>query len=300
MPNEHELIKLNHFQEEALIGSMLGDGHLSLNGKNALYRVLRSSKDDDYLSYESNIFINLLAPSFKNLIKYSSYFDKRTNKKYDSCYFATQSNPVFTEYHNAWYKITDDKYNKTLPNNLNLSSVSIAHWLADDGTISNRNLPYRFLVRFATDGFLKDEVVFLAELLKKRYNEEFVLSKKGNKLIISAYDSACRVMFLDIDSSFKMKRKRLWDYPQCRFYDNIPERQFSSKKSYLERAQILNNLILLKKPMTMLELSNKLNYWVKSKKQPNYKLINKLLKPYLDANIISKDVNNNIITIRFI
>ena len=61
MPPPNKEIKLTQFQQEALIGSLLGDGHLSLNRKNASYKVCRSIKDEQYLKYEANIFNNLLA-----------------------------------------------------------------------------------------------------------------------------------------------------------------------------------------------------------------------------------------------
>jgi len=282
-------IELSIIQKEAFIGSMLGDGHLSLNGKNALYRILRSIKDDSYLMYEASLFKNLLTQVSNFGIKYSSYFDKRTCQTYYSCYFATQSNSVFTEQHKAWYNLVDDKYIKTIPNDIKLSSLTMAHWFADDGTIKTPNLPYRFIINFATDGFTKEEVFFLKNLLIDRYNEKFNVCNKNNKFFISAYDSASRAIIKDIDPVFKLSRKRIWDTLDSRYYYNKPHKQISISDSFKNRKEILEKIISSYDCISMLELAKQLNYWVSSKNEPNYLLINKLLKPYIDSNIVYKE-----------
>jgi hypothetical protein len=287
-------IQLTELQEEALIGSLLGDGHLeaptSTNG-NSLLRIQRTANDANYLIYEWYIFNNFLPPAFKEGIKYINTTDKNTGKTYYKCYFKTSSNPTLTNYRNKWYRQNNKgKFVKVVPLDLKLTAKIIAHWLADDGNISCIHTPYRFVIRFATDGFTKTEVEFLISLLKDRYNEDFYIHKAANSFIISASDSASRVLIADIDDYFIMQRKRLWDDPETRYYVNQPERQIIPHNIFMQRKDKLEEIISsTNNCISLIDLSQQVEYWDKNKQRPNYPKINKLLQPYLDSGRIVRE-----------
>lgn len=281
-------IPLTITQHSALTGSMLGDGHLSLKGKslNANLMIGRTTLDKEYLEYEASIFYNFQTPKYK---KHGLYYVKNKG----TYNFATIASPIFTEYHKVWYP-----NNKRIPSNLELNSQIVAHWLADDAHISYNKLPYRFIIEISTHGFTKQEVEFLAHLLYKKYREEFLVkSKKKNKFfyIIKCYDSACRAIFHDIDLYFKMSRKRIWDKPDSRFYFNPPARQYKKVKNFLNRKELIKQIIQEEKNFTLLQLSQRLGY-----PRLYYADLNKLLQPYIDQGIILKEfdkLNNNLCTI---
>lgn len=299
----HDYVPLTDLQSQALTGLMLGDGHLALghSSVNARLIVGRATKDRKYLEYESSIFSNFLAARCKNAVIYNSSIDKRDGKLREGYVFSTVNSPSLTEVYNIWYP----EGTKIVPNNLVLTAIIIAHWFADDGSIRYNKLPYRFVIEFSTHGFTQDAVIFLADLLSNRYNEKFLVRPKNKNgkiyYIIKAYDSACRAMISDIDTYFKMDRKRLWDKEESRFYQNQPERQRSMVDDFNNRKNILNSIIENKEEITIIDLATKLGY--SNKSGIDYKSINKLLKPYLDSNLIFKDVdkfNNNTITLRFV
>jgi hypothetical protein len=281
MVQPHPRIELTELQREALIGSMLGDGHLAICKKaiNAHLMIFRATKDKEYLEYEASIFQNYLKYPYMACIKYA--------ESKDGYSFATTNNPAFTEFQSLFYK--DKK--KIIPPNLELSAISIAHWIADDGSVLFNKLPYRFVVEFSTHGFSEQEVNFLADLLKKRYNEDFLVRPKNRRdkkyFIIKAYDSACRVMFSDIDNHFKMIRKRLWDKPESRFYSDPPERQRSMVKDFAARKIKLSKIIESVDSISIAQLIQELNY-------KSYGALYNLLEFYLNKQIISieKDSNN--------
>jgi hypothetical protein len=234
---------------------MLGDGHISRNSRwkadsianNALLVVQRAIIDVDYLKSEAQIFYNLLTSYFQNRLVtiFNPKIDPRTGKSYPACRFKTTCNPVFTEYHNKWYH----NRTKIVPTNLLLSSVAIAHWIADDGSIikANAKLTFRFKMEISTHGFSEVEVNFLADLLCARYNEKFLVFPRirNNKkqFIILAYDSACRALISDIDPYFNLARKRIWDKPDCNFYQDQPERQVSRNDLFLWRKEKMQEII---------------------------------------------------------
>jgi (2Fe-2S) ferredoxin len=219
--------------------------------------------------------------------------------------FSTVHSPTFTPYYSLWYQNVDSRKVKQVPNSLKLNGQVVAHWIADDGFVTYNKLPHRLQCDFATQGFSKSEVEFLASLLNDRYGEEFLIKPKrrNDKMyyIIRAYDSACRAMFLDIDPYFKMERKRIWDKPESRFWSNQPERQRSTIHDFANRKVLLAKIIDAGEPITMKELAKQLGYTDGGK--PGYANVNKLLKPYTDAGRIVKEFDNmnyNAVTIRIV
>lgn len=269
---------------------MLGDGHLAPGGRNARLMIGRAEKDKDYLEFERNIFHNFLTPANKDEISLNN----------DRCCFSTIASPTFTPYRLKWYP----NGKKIVPLDLELSSVSIAHWIADDGHVSYNKLPYRFTLELSTHGFSQTEVIFLSNLLKNKYDEDFIVGPKNKKktyYVIKAYDSACRAVFKDIDCYFKMYRKRIWNKPESRFYNDPPGRQRSMLKDFKIKQEKLFNLIESGVPITLINLANELGYIYNGK--PEYKAMNKLLKQYLESGKIIKEVdkfNNNTTTVRIL
>jgi hypothetical protein len=309
MPNPLPRIILSPLQMEAITGSLLGDGTLNRKKNrgglkvvgNVSFTIARALEDLEYLQYEAKLFNNCFPSTSKNIIKCSSIFDKREkfNRYYHKCRFTTCANITFTESHNKWYRQNDKGENiKIIPSDLQLSSLIIAHWFADDGSITlnaTSRLP-RFEVRFSTEGFTKDEVQFLISLLENRYNEKFSMynRKQGNgqQYIISGLDSASRTMISDIDLVFHMQRKRLWDNPITRYYIDPPKRAINREQYLKDKQQSFFDELSLHEEISAYDLSKQLNYWFISKSgdrnEPNYHMLNKMIKPYINSGQVKK------------
>lgn len=303
----HPYVPLAEYQHQVLTGLMLGDGHLCLQKRsiNASLMVFRALKDQKYLQYEADLFHNLLAPAYQNGIKYNKSQNTLTGDIKEGYTFATINAPCLTEYHSKWYRDVNSKRIKIVPTDLQLSAISIAHWIADDGNVAFNKLPYRLVLELSTHGFTETEVRFLCELLSKRYHEEFLPRAKNRKgkrwWIIKAYDSACRALFLDIDPHFKMDRKRIWDKPESRFWNEPPERQIHRMRITTARRELLTQIIAKGEPITMKELA--MQFKCIHNGGIEYRAINDLLQPYLDSGEVIKDIdnhNNNTTTIRII
>lgn len=94
--------ELSELQKEVLIGSLLGDAHLSRPKKdthNSYLIIARQILNKQYLEWQYNIFKNfcILEP----IIKKSS-LNKKINKQYDQIWFHTRAANIFSEYRKLW------------------------------------------------------------------------------------------------------------------------------------------------------------------------------------------------------
>jgi hypothetical protein len=198
---EKPIIKsLNKIQKDLLIGSLLGDAWLGRNAtsKHAHLKIERSYEDIEYLEYEFDI----LRPLCKSGVK--DYPRKDGGR---ACYFISRSYEILDTYHQKWY---EDRI-KVVPPDLKLNPLIIAIWLADDGHICMHHPKYSLLrTNFATNGFSLNEVEFLADLLTKRYKENFNPNKTNipKQYVITAADAATRAMWQDIKEVFPKSMSR--------------------------------------------------------------------------------------------
>jgi LAGLIDADG DNA endonuclease family protein len=216
---------LTERQHSVLTGLMLGDGHLHREKPthNPVLRLDRAAGDRRYLEDNRSVFKEFCS---NQIVPYIA--TAPDGKQYEMCSFATRSCPYFASYYNEWY---DDIGFKRVPRNLILNPEIIAIWFADDGHIKTRKSEYRFYLRLCTEGFLPEDVEFLADTLTTRYGEKFNLLHLGSakdgheKLRIVACDYAARKMLQEIDTVFpeSMERKAIkWRRPTARFYQDVP------------------------------------------------------------------------------
>lgn len=166
---------LSNLQEQILIGGLLGD--LSLyqykNQINSGIAINRAIKDKKYLEYQLDIFKEFCPAG----IKIRNTFDKRTNKTYTGCAFRSQVAEVFTPYKQKWYL----DGTKIVPRDLQLTPLICAIWFCDDGSIvySGASKQGRRISLY-TDSFLKEEVIFLQNLLQDILNISVKITRKNS------------------------------------------------------------------------------------------------------------------------
>lgn len=243
------IVMITSLQKEILNGLMLGDGHLELHkrGKNPALKIKRVITDIEYLKYHAQIFDDILT---KANIRYGGYFDKRTSKTYEYCALSTRCLPDLLPYHHIWY--VNGK--KIIPHDLILTPLTIATWIADDGSIyigkdKKGNIhPETLTLKLATDGFTKQDTLLLKEKLEVKYDFEWKIyqHKTGQYTLHSTKSDNTKKILKDINEHFPpgMERKsNLWrspkaklnyvkNYPPCKWCGgtNIYSKGFTASK----------------------------------------------------------------------
>ena len=215
--------QLNKLQQSVMTGSMLGDGSLSLpkKGLNPTFIIKRALKDEDYLRWEYDLF--------KEYCKREPYvehrFDERTEKTYHGIIFYTRAVDVFKPIYEKWYVPK-----KCVPRDIVLDEYSLLIWFLDDGCVVN-NDNGRLDMTLATNGFPKDDVEFLADMLCKRYDASFGVNKSGNGYIIVGADTPTRKFLREIDPicpAFMSRKSDKWRLATNIFDSSI--REYRSRK----------------------------------------------------------------------
>jgi len=155
-------LKLTSLQRDVLIGTLLGDGCVISNvyGKNYRLHIQHSDKQRKYVEWKYQVFQEWCLSKPK--------FQQETN----SWKFRTISHPVFTRFHELFYrngkKILPKKIDKFLR-----SPVTLAVWFMDDGALG----PKRQGVTFNTQNFTQEENERLRKCLTKNFHLETSLHK---------------------------------------------------------------------------------------------------------------------------
>lgn len=103
---------------------------------------------------------------------------KKINKTYIGYKFRTRALVILKSIYDLWYP----NRIKIVPNNLKLSSLTMAHWFCDDGCIRLKkdrdgNTTKAMILKLSTNSFTKEEVDRLTELLRNRYGNYFSIYK---------------------------------------------------------------------------------------------------------------------------
>lgn len=110
---------LNNDQEEVLIGTILGDGYLEINGNNCRLQIQHSRKQREYVDWKWSIF--------KGFVK-----SKPCECGKNDYRFRTINSPIFTSYHHTFYPEGKKIIPKILKNIFN-HPLSLATLYMDDG-----------------------------------------------------------------------------------------------------------------------------------------------------------------------
>jgi hypothetical protein len=191
---------LSPTQHEVLVGLLLGDGHLKLDekGKYPSLRVKRAPKDIKYLEYQYNLFKSLCASGIKT---YEEHIDGEVLPRISNV-FATRAIPAFSNYYTQWYG------SSKIPENIELTPLTLATWFCDDGNVENYNNKNGLKTKFATHAFGKENVLFLINKLYDTLNAKFTIqkvlqkqnSKTDEQYIIVGNTSSSRILFKYIEN----------------------------------------------------------------------------------------------------
>ena len=167
---DHSIVP-NNEQLELIIGSLLGDGSLSISkNEKSTFKITHGEKQFDYLQWKNN----LLKPFSRELVKSivnSPFPNGKTRKKPSTIYTSyTFSTNFFKELEKKWYVPRTDHYHfkrrKIIPEDLKLTPFTLAIWFFDDG----RNSQLHRNASISTDGFTLHECDKLVNLIDATFN----------------------------------------------------------------------------------------------------------------------------------
>ena len=149
-----------------IIGSTLGETHLEKRNNGIGTRVIfeQSNNNVEYLMWFHNYFSSRgycsnTKPKLKLRIK-------QKGKVYHQYRINSYTFSSFNWIHKMFYKLVDNKYVKFVPLNIEdyLTPLALSIWFMDDGSSLGKG------ARIATNCFTFEEVNFLCNVLKSRYN----------------------------------------------------------------------------------------------------------------------------------
>ena len=159
---------------EAIIGELLGDGHLRFNKKGVdgkpkphtnaqLAMTLKSKEHVEYLWKE------VYSPICSNIPPHP-WPNPKTGKPISQYHFSSRALASLSEIHSQWYIWSNElnKFIKIVPLNIGekLRPIGIAHWLMGDGYWDNTAKT----VYICTDNFTLSEVELLIKVLETKFN----------------------------------------------------------------------------------------------------------------------------------
>lgn len=198
------------YLEQALIGILLGDGHLEKSSKGVLaqsrLRITFAGKYKELANHIAGIFSEHITSKG---LRYSEIKNRDTSELYHRISLTTKVSPLFEFYHKLFYvnlsNLTDtatnldsindlkantnknvknikNKYIKIIPSNIEelLTPVVLAFFICGDGNYHKT----KQIIRLCTNSYSKKEVELLAKALYNKFNLESRLEHVRNNQYI--------------------------------------------------------------------------------------------------------------------
>jgi len=291
-------------QQEIFNGLMLGDGSLNKTKKETHYSnliVVRQAQDLDYLLWQQELLKEFYAINSKPIYFAHKSKDKKDKTKFKTHYYyrlITRAGVIFSNYRKIWYP----NGKKIIPPNLILTPLTIAVWLADDGSITYGRNKETLKITLCTHGFSKNDVEKIALSLSKRYNEHFRVYMEHREgydrpyPIIHGANAATRTLLNDIDSAFPISMSRksdIWRCEDAHFYTNIPKTRPSIQRFKMQRTAQLLDFFKGRTIFTYNDVASELNWYTHRKDEINVvqtQEIKKYIKQYITQDFI-KEIN---------
>lgn len=181
-------------------GTMLSDASLGFSRQrgNAFYLLHQSGVEhSDWLFYVQRALSKMGVESCEG------YPITRLSKGKEYTRLDTLTSPFLTAQYYRWYTLQNGNFRKTVPEDLELTPVTLANWfMGDGGTSWRKGTRDLVFLSLATHGFASREVDCLVELLAKLgiTNISKVLDKRCSQggFFVSTCNSTIISLFLDL------------------------------------------------------------------------------------------------------
>lgn len=177
---------------EFLTGCLLGDGSLEKGVKKLNARYAEGGSNRKYLEWKYKFLSQYFSCSFKKRL---SPPHTKTGKQYKGWWLKTRVHPVLTEIYKQWYNSK-----KVIPINFieqYLTELALTTWFCDDGCSSGA-------IIFYTMAFSDEEVEFLADLIKFRFDLCCSILRNKKQQPFLRLNANSRSKFRDIVSKFSV------------------------------------------------------------------------------------------------
>ena len=194
----HHKNKLAAEEKSLILGLCLGDGHIrKRKGKDTYPQLMieQSVKHKEYIYWLKTKLNNWIYDQDKPITAIRK-FSKVANKHYHSLSFQTICHPALEEFYKSFYKSGKKVLAKELIVKY-FDKTSLAVWMMDDGTLSGnckRN-------SIATNNFTFEEVNFLRDVLRDKFDLKTWICKRTGKYTISyeiAFDKKSSLKITEI------------------------------------------------------------------------------------------------------
>ena len=180
--NENELTE-DEFQ--IIIGTLLGDGSISLNKSNNLgtLRFTHSNKQKNYCIWKTQKLKRLMY--FERSFKENSRLDSRTNNVYKSHCAISKQTVYFKDIHDRWYSNINGKNIKHINKTdlYKLNELGLAVWFMDDGCHEDSG----YLI--ATMCFSDEDLQIIKNFFKDKWNIDIAIRSNKEIYISSKFRS---------------------------------------------------------------------------------------------------------------
>ena len=191
---------------EALVGELLGDGHLRFNKKgldgkpkpntNAQLAMTLKSKEYTYYLWQT------IYHSICTTTQPHPWPNPKTGRSITQYHFSSRALSSLSLIHDKWYIWSDQKHKfiKIVPSDIydSLTAIGLAHWIMGDGYWDNTSKT----VFICTDNFTYIEVMNLIKVLEQKFRLKSTVSRrtKANK------DLCWRIRFSGIYVNIELLR----------------------------------------------------------------------------------------------
>jgi len=168
-------VPITHEQEQVILGTVLGDGHISRfpNRRHSNLLVAHSTKDEDYLRWKHEKLESICSKKSVYITNNRGY-----GLGHKLIWLRTRVHPFLTELRSGFYP----NGNKIVPEDelYKLDELGLAVWFMDDGTLSIRNVGSpRYIL--STNGFSLEEHEMMRHYFNDRWNLHPSIVRKNYK-----------------------------------------------------------------------------------------------------------------------
>jgi len=173
--NKHKEITITNELNNLIIGSMLGDGHITKEKNyNSKLSLAHSIKQESYLKYKFNILKKY--ELVNKFCKYKIHNNRYKNGFIEEVRFKSKAHPIFSNYRDIFYK-NNVKY---IPNKIEeLDEFGLSIWYFDDGNKT------KYGYQLNTQNFTITDIKKLSLLLKTKFNINNTIHKNKTIYILS-------------------------------------------------------------------------------------------------------------------
>lgn len=218
--NELRSLSLSNSQRSVVLGSILGDGGLTIpkRGKNAKLTIKHCTKQRSYLNWKKELLNPFSRPIYQSTKPGPVVINGIRSYDTGSYTMYTVVHPELTDFYWKFYKKGKKRVDSSVIDSLDILSVAIL--LADDGTFYSDS-KYKGVCagKICTNSFYYHEQEILLEALKKFYGEDGLSiiphNREKNQYVIKMSNSKNTASLLE------KIRKIL---PECIHYKLDPQR----------------------------------------------------------------------------